>query len=141
MNTKITGLIFSTVAVLALSGCGSSSNDDYYAPEPSETYLYLVDNGGMSVADVHYTCVNSFGDFLGDFYTRFDGRFLFNPGESCTFDFIGYNGTPGDELHIEDVTQYPKEGIPYTCFGGDFGLTYMDGSFDYRFDDSCTFDF
>jgi len=138
---KITGLALAGVTLFALNGCGGGGGD-YVPPPPSdETYLFLVDNGGFAVADVHYSCVNSFGDFIGDFYTRYDGRFLFRPGEDCTFDFIGYDGTPGDELYIEDDLQNPKEGIPYTCFGGDFGRTFADGSFDYMVDDSCTFEF
>ena len=145
MNKKLAGFIVAGVAVFALSGCGSSGGNDVVivdpGPSPDETYLFMVDNDGFAVADVYYTCVDSFGDFIGDFYTRADGGFLFEPGENCTFDLIGYNGTPGDELHIEDIAQNPKEGIPYTCLGGDFGRTFGDGSFDYMIDDSCTFEF
>ena len=134
-------LIVSAVAIFGLSGCGGGGDDGYIPPSSSETYLFLVDNRGFAVNNVHYSCVNSFGDFIGDFYTGNNGRFLFVPGENCTFDFIEYNGTPGDELHIEDDIQNPKAGIPYTCLGGDFGYTNLNGSFNYRIDDSCTFEF
>ena len=143
MNKKLLGLMVAGFAVFGLSGCGGGCDYDggYVPPSRSETYLFLVDNGSFAVDNVHYSCVNSFGDFIGDFYTGNDGRFLFEPGEDCTFDFIGYDGTPGDELHIEDVTHSPKEGISYTCLSGDFGYTDLDGSFDYMINDSCTFEF
>ena len=145
MKKKIVGLMVAGVAVFTLSGCGGGGDtviiDPGPGPSPSETYLFFVDNGGYAVSGVHYVCYNSFGDFIVDDVTRYDGAFLFEPGENCTFDFIGYDGTPGDELYIEDDIQNPKAGIPYTCLGGDFGRTYADGSFDYVIDDSCTFEF
>jgi hypothetical protein len=141
MRVKTLGLIVASTLVLLLNGCGSSGGDDYYPPEPTETYLFMVDGNGNSVADVHYSCENSFGDFIGDFWTRYDGRFLFNPGENCTFDFIGFNGTPQDPIFIEDVAHVPASNIPYSCLGGDFGSTYSSGSFEYRMDDSCMFEF
>ena len=132
------------VAVFALSGCGSSGGGDYYAPPPpvnNETTLFLIDMDGFSASGVEYTCVNSFGDILGPFYTKANGEFTFEPGENCTFELIGFDGTPADPLFIESDIGQPKEGIPYDCLGGDFGLTDLAGSFDYVLDDSCTFTF
>jgi len=144
MKKKIAILLVAGAAVFTLSGCGGGDTviiDDSGESVSNETTLFLVDNEGFSVANIHYSCVNSIGDFIGDFYTGNNGSFVFEPGEDCTFDFAGYNGTPGDELYIEDDLQNPKEGIPYTCAGGDFGQTFADGSFDYVIDDSCTFEF
>ena len=141
MRVKTLGLIVMSTLVLLLNGCGSSGSDDNFVPEPTETYLFMVDRNGNAAADVHYSCEDSFGNFLGNFWTRYDGRFMFNPGENCTFDFIGYNGTPLDPIFIEDIAHEPKANIPYTCFGGDFGRTYPSGSFEYRIDDSCMFEF
>ena len=142
MKKKIAGLMIAGVAVFALSGCGAGDTVVVVDDDTSnETTLFLVDNDGFSVAYVDYSCVDSFGDFIGNFQTKSNGAFTFEPGEDCTFDFIGYDGTPGDELYIEDIDQNSKEGIPYTCISGDFGRTFGDGSFDYMMDDSCTFEF
>ena len=147
MKKKLTGLIVAGVAMFALSGCGGGG-DVYYddgivatPPVNNETTLFLIDSGGFSAADVEYTCVNSFGDVLGPFYTKANGEFTFEPGENCTFELIGFDGTPADPLFIESDIGQPKDGIPYDCIGGDFGLTDLAGSFDYLMDDSCTFAF
>ena len=144
MNKKVLGLLVSGVAMFALSGCGGGTDVVYVDPEPvnnNETTLFFFFLYGFSVANVEYTCVNSFGDVLGPFYTKANGEFTFEPGENCTFELIGFDGTPGDELFIESDIGQPKEGIPYSCLGGDSGLTDVYGSFDYLMDDSCTFAF
>jgi len=152
MNKKIISLMFATVAVFALSGCDGADDayedgyeDGYHdgsrVPESGMTTLFLIDRKGFSASDVEYTCINSFGDVSGPFYTEGNGEFTFEPGENCTFELIGFDGTPGDELFIESDIGQPKDSIPYSCYGGDAGLTDLYGSFNYLINDSCTFAF
>ena len=145
-------IMISTMAVVALSGCGGSSYDAGYddgyddgfydgarVPAESMTTLFIRDRDGFSAGGVHYTCIDPGGIVTADFVTAPNGEFSFYPGERCTFDLIGFLGTPEDPLFIQDDAGFGKGDIPYSCYGGDAGLTYPDGSFEYLIDDSCTF--
>jgi len=149
---KLIMLFVSSVAVIALSGCGSSSYDAGYeegyddgfydgarVPETSMTTLFLVDLDGFSLGGVPYYCVDPEGAVTADYVTAPNGEFSFIPGERCTFDLFGLGGTPDDPLFIQDDIGAGKADIPYACDGGDAGLTNIDGNFDYLPDDICTF--
>ena len=149
MMKKLMIFVASLGVMVALSGCGGgSSYDDGYddgfydgarQPEAAMTTLYLRDSNGFSAGGVHYVCEDPSGVVTADFMTAPNGEFTFYPGERCTFDLIGFLGTPGDPLFIQDDTGLGKGDIPYSCYAGDSGLTYPDGSFEYFQDDSCTF--
>ena len=150
---KIIGFALASAAVFALSGCGGSYDagyDDGYddgfydgtrVVEDGMTTLFLIDINGFSAGGVPYTCIDSEGYVTDDYMTAPNGEFTFYPGERCTFDLLGFGGTPDDPLFIEDDIGYGKGDIPYACDGGDAGLTYPDGGFEYFPDDICTFYF
>ncbi|SFV65802.1 hypothetical protein MNB_SV-10-1339 [hydrothermal vent metagenome] len=148
---KITAFLAVGAAVFALSGCGSGYdngyddgyNDGFYdgtrVPVDNMTTLFIRDINGFSAGGVHYTCVDPEGYVTDDYVTAPNGEFTFYPGERCTFDLYGFGGTPDDPLFIEDDTGFGKGDIPYACDGGDGGLTYPDGGFEYFPNDICTF--
>ena len=139
---KFIGLVFSGVALFALSGCGGS--DDYYPDDL--TTLFLVDQDGYSYAGIPYKC-ESMRDWDT---TRPNGEFSFYPGEDCEFDFYGLDGDydigpeVDDIVRIVDYLDYGKGDIPYECSSfnvGNINYTYSDGSFKYDIDDECVFYF
>jgi hypothetical protein len=145
-------LLVSGLAVIALSGCGSYDDgyDDGYhdgfydgarIPTDAMTTLFLIDYEGFSIGGVPYYCVDPSGVVTADYITAPNGEFSFIPGERCTFDLLGFGGTPDDPLFIQDDVGFGKGDIPYFCDGGDGGLTYADGGFEYFPDDVCTFYF
>ena len=140
MNKKIISLMFATVAVFALSGCGGG-NDNYVPPEPDATTLFLIDQDGFSLGGVPYRC-----DSMPDWSeTRPNGEFTFFEPESCTFDFDGFIGNYDNDPDIDDIIYIVddldrgKGNIPYDCSSFVGSTTYGDGSFDYDIDDQCTF--
>ncbi len=144
---KLIMLLVSGLAVIALSGCGGGAYDAGYddgfydgarASDASMTTLFLIDQDGFSLGGVPYYCVDPSGVRTADYVTAPNGEFTFVPGERCTFDLYGYNGTPEDPLFIVDDVGLGKPDIPYACDGGDNGLTDVTGSFDYLPDDICT---
>ena len=155
---KIILFMTAVVAVLALNGCGGSTDyrDDYVVDYDNySTYngnnlttLFLVDDGGYSYARVPYKC-----DSMYEWSeTAPNGEFSFIQHEYCEFDFIGWNGTDPDDgykdniIYIVDYNDNGKNNIPYECSNfniGNTNYTYDDGinggSFDYDIDDRCTF--
>jgi len=148
MMKKFMMLIVSGLTVVLMNGCGGGS--DHYPDDL--TTLFLVDDYGYSYGGVPYKCDSMrYWD-----ETAPNGEFSFYPGESCTFDLLGYFGTDPDDLtvpyneymYIVDDLDRGKNGIPYECelFNvGFINYTYddgiWDGSFDYDADDICVFYF
>ena len=148
MNKKITGLMVAGVAVFALSGCGGGGGDTVYVePEPTDGILFLIDdNSGLGIDGVPYECYTSDGTLVYEDWTV-DGKFSFDIGERCFFDFDGFEGTiPNDlqPIYIADDLDGRKHDIPYEC---DNGLdlvkdtTDRDGFFEYPQDAVCKFYF
>ncbi len=139
-----TGFVIAAAAVFALSGCGDT-DVVYVDPEPELVTLYLVDEFGIGVDSVPYTCVDSFGEIITDDFTYADGEFTFALGDRCTFDLFGFGdpvtgATP--PLYIVDIDWFGKDDIPYECDNGvDFtsGTTDFDGWFAYPVDAYCKF--
>lgn len=136
---KLVGLIVAVVAVVGLSGCGSS-NDNYY--EDDLVTLFLVDDLGYSYGGVPYIC-----DSMRDWeVTLPNGEFTFLPPDNCEFDFSGLDGNLFNDPRVDDIvrivdfTDDGKGGIPYECasFAG-VDETRYDGSFEYDIDDQCVF--
>jgi len=134
-------------ATLLFTGCGGG-HDDVIIVDPGPgpgpgpglmTTLFLIDMNGFSAGGVHYVCVDPEGFVVDDTFTPGNGEFSFYPGDRCTFDFLGFGGTPIDPLYIIDDIGAGKGDIPYECMGGDGGMTYYDGGFEYLPDDTCTF--
>lgn len=136
---KIMMCIVSAVAVVGLSGCGGDNTD--------LTTLFLVDENGKGQPGIAYQCDSM--NYIET--TPLNGEFSFYPGENCTFDFYGYDGTdtlnpPTDLLYIVDIDDEGKNRIPYECqyfnvgsinYTSDDGI--WDGAFDYDYDDRCVF--
>ena len=158
MKKRWTMLLLAGMAAVMMTGCSGYSegyndgyDDGFYdgarVPADGMTTLFLIDLAGYSAAGVHYTCVDPSGVVTADAITAPNGEFSFYPGERCTFDLFGFNGTPDDPLFIEDDIGQGKNSIPYECIGGDMGLTGYsvdlgrDGFFNYYPDDVCTFYF
>jgi hypothetical protein len=139
MEMKLVGLIVAVVAVLGLSGCGSSSDDHY---QDDLVTLFLVDELGYSYGGVPYIC-----DSMRDWeVTLPNGEFTFLPPDNCEFDFLGLDGNLFNDPRVDDIvrivdfTDDGKGGIPYECasFSG-VDETRFDGSFEYDIDDQCVF--
>ena len=153
MKRWMTIVSVALVAMLGLSGCDGSYDagyDDGYHdgfydgaryPDAGMTTLFLRDVQGFALGGIHYRCVSPSGAVTADFVTAPNGEFSFFPGERCTFDFYGLQGMPLEPIFIEDDTGYPKGDIFYDCVSGTGGTTYADGSFEYLFNDVCTFSF
>lgn len=133
----------SGVAVLAMSGCGSSggSSEEYVPVDDGFTTLFLVDQNGLSYGGIPYQCESMPNPSV----TAPNGEFSFYLGEDCTFDFVGLEGNYANDplfdeiVYIVDDLYDGKGGIPYECASFGVGTTYGDGSFDYDIDDACTF--
>jgi len=155
---KITIFLLGSAAVWMLSGCGgySAGYDDGYVdgaqdgydagfydgarlPADGMTTLFLIDYAGFSLGGVPYYCIDPSGVVTANFVTAPNGEFSFIPGERCTFDLLGFGGTPEDPLFIQDDVGIGKGDIPYACDGGDAGITDLNGNFAYFPDDICTF--
>ncbi len=141
---KITGFILSSVAVLALSGCGDT-DVVYVEPAPELITLYLVDEFGVGVEHVPYSCVDAYDEIVIDDFTYADGEFTFALGDRCTFDLFGFPGAGVFPLYITDIDWFGKDDIPYECIN-DFGeltdgVTDFDGWFAYPVDAFCKFYF
>ena len=144
------------IAVAALvSGCGGGSSytegyedgyvDGFYDgaryPELGMTTLFLRDIQGFALAGIHYQCLSPDGTVTADYITAPNGEFSFYPGERCEFDFYGFEGTPLEPIFIEDDIGEGKGDIFYECMSGTAGTTTPDGSFEYEYNDMCTFSF
>ena len=151
MNKKILGLVVSAVAVFALSGCGGGGGGDYVVANPpvdNEISLFLVDDAGIGVQFVPYTCYAPDGTIVYDYETDAYGEFTFIPGDRCEFDLFGFSGTVGPSLnppyplYIVDDLGAGKDDIPYSCDNSvDLaeGVTDIYGYFDYPEDAYCKF--
>ena len=136
------------IAVLLLSGCGSSDDSGYIPPpppiDPELTTLFLIDHDGFSLGGVPYICDSmKFPE-----YTLNNGEFSFFPGENCSFDFVGYAGNynhdpySGDDIiYIVSDINMGVNALEYDCESFGIGLTFEDGSFDYDANDACVFYF
>ena len=139
---KHIALVFSIIAVLGLSGCGSSGGGGGgdYVPN-NLTTLLLVDHAGNSYGGIPYKCDSMINWEL----TAPNGEFSFLPPDNCVFDFDGllgsYFGDPyyDDIVRIVDIGHNGKGGIPYDCASFGAGSTYNDGSFEYDIYDQCVF--
>ena len=141
MNKKIISLMFATVAVFALSGCGGT-DVVYVEPEPTEVALFLVDSHGVGVEYVPYTCYAPDGSIVTDFETDFFGEFSFVPGDRCEFDLYGFDSDIVTPLFITDDIGYGKDDIPYECvnkMNALSGTTDLNGYFEYPIDAFCKF--
>jgi hypothetical protein len=137
-------LLVSGLAAIVLSGCGSYEegyHDGERVPTDGMVTLFLMNYEGFWVEGVPYYCVDPSGAKTAEFITAPNGEFSFIPGERCTFDLLGFGGTPDAPLFIRDDIGFGKGDIPYFCNGGDSGLTYTDGGFEYLSDDICRFYF
>ncbi len=141
---KMTGFILAGAAVFAVNGCDGGTDVVYVDPGPKLVTLYLVDEFGVGVAHVPYTCVDPYDERVIDDMTRRDGEFTFAIGERCTFDLYGFPGSSIIPLYIVDIDWFGKDDIPYECDNGvDFtnGTTDFDGWFAYPIDAYCKFYF
>ena len=146
MIKKITILISTLVALLALNGCQNDAYYDHRDNNPDNlTTLFLVDEQGLSYGNVPYKC-----DSMRQWsQTKPNGEFSFIEPESCEFNFKGLDGIYPDDnggrdddiVRIVDYRDDGKGGIPYECALFGISSTYNDGSFFYDQDDVCTFDF
>ena len=103
-------------------------------PEPEYAVLYLDYADLSGAVGVYYDCTIS-----GDGWTDGDGGFLFYPGEACTFDLTGFDGSGWTSLYIDFGDSSGVPGIYYECWSGTAGTTDYEGEFFYDADDSCTF--
>ena len=135
--------IFAGLAAAAVifAGCGGGGGGGYVPPGPGPgpapmDILYL-DTGFGPAVGVGYNCGGVFD------VTGADGSFAFYPGDTCTFDFANYNGTlfNWDPLYIIYADGSGVDGVDYSCLSGTYGLTDIDGYFNYDVDDSCDFQF
>ena len=140
MIKKITILITTLVALLALNGCQNGGYYDHRDNNPDNlTTLFLVDEQGSSYGNVPYKC-----DSMRQWsQTEPNGEFSFIEPESCEFDFNGLDGLYGDNydniVRIVDYSDDGKGGIPYECSLFGASSTFTDGSFEYNENDVCTF--
>ena len=102
------------------------------APEYAVLYLDFADLSGAG--GVYYAC-----DISGDGWTEVNGGFYFYPGEACTFDLTGFDGSGWTPLYIDYGDSTGVEGIYYECWYGSAGTTTWEGQFFYEADDSCSF--
>lgn len=123
-----------TVAVLALSGCGSSSEYD------DERRYHLVDQDGYGVSDVRYTCN---GETVH--LTDASGGFYFYNNDDCSLQLkLSRVDSQEDDLYIEKDSGKGVKNIKYECESGLFGRTDKNGHFEYDNvygEDICTFQF
>ena len=139
MKKKLVGLMVAVVAVLGLSGCGSS--DSGYDGPDNLTTLFLVDDRGFSYGGIPYKC----DSMINWDVTASNGEFSFLPPDNCEFDFLGLDGdlfgdpVVDDIVRIVDDLNNGKGGIPYECASFGASSTYNDGSFNYDIDDRCVF--
>lgn len=142
MKKKI-GWLIAGFTVLVLNGCGNST-DVYVDPGPELVSLFLVDDLGVGVEYVPYTCVDSYNEVVVDDVTNINGEFTFAVGDRCTFDLYGFAGDVLNPLYIADIDGFGKDDIPYSCDNRiDFtdGVTDFDGWFAYPVDAHCKFYF
>ena len=105
--------------------------------------LYLVDQNGLSLSGISYSCDN------GRHFerTKENGAFYFYDYENCILEFdfpFEKNDLDSivDNLFIEDNLGDGVRGIEYFCKNGDEGLTDEKGHFYFdneEKDDICTF--
>ncbi|WP_295421074.1 hypothetical protein [Sulfurovum sp.] len=131
---KLLFLAISAVAVLALSGCGGSS-DDYYI---DEVKYHVVDQDGYGVADIRYTCDGNTIEL-----TDGSGGFYFYPNDDCSLQLeLSIVDSTIDDLFIENDAGGGVSNISYECTSSLFGRTDIDGHFEFDNvykDDICTF--
>ncbi len=130
-------LMVSAVAVLALSGCGSSN---YYDDYDEEIRYHLVDQDGYGVSDIRYTCDGGTVEV-----TDGSGGFYFYPNNDCSLQLDITVDSTQDDLYIENNAGRGVSNIPYECTSGLFGRTDRDGHFEFDNvysednEDICTF--
>jgi len=132
---KITLLFAILIALVSLNGCQGS----YDYRDDELTTLFLVDERGLSYANIPYKC-----DSMRSWnQTKNNGEFSFIEPDNCEFDFNGLDGLYGDQfddiVRIVDYIDDGKGSIPYDCSSFGASSTYSDGSFEYNENDVCTF--
>ncbi|BAF71283.1 hypothetical protein [Sulfurovum sp. NBC37-1] len=140
---KIGRLALAGMAIFALNGCGGGDTV-IVDPGPELVTLYLVDEFGVGIDHVPYTCIDAYDEIIVDDVTMPDGEFTFALGDRCTFDLFGFPGDITVPLYIVDIDLFGKDDIPYECDNGiDFtsGVTDFDGWFAYPMDAYCKFHF
>ena len=136
---KLSVLVFSVLAVIGLSGCGSGGGSD--SPHAVDMN-YLTDSFGAPVSGIGYDCLSGEHGV-----TDPTGGYYFDPyGDSCDF----YLPQINDDLHIEDAYYNGVNGLLYDCTSGFIGFTgdyvgaggYTGGfNHDWFVTDVCTIDY
>ena len=134
-------LVSLAAATVIFTGCGGGGGGGYVpdpgpgpGPAPEYAVLYLDYSDLSGAGGVYYDC-----DTSGDGLTDADGGFYYYPGEACTFDLTGFDGSGWTPLYIDFGDSSGVSGIYYECWSGTAGTTDYEGEFFYDVDDSCTF--
>jgi hypothetical protein len=140
MIKKLIALLFVSVALFGLSGCGESDGSSSSGDTDLVT-LFLVDEKGFSYGGVPYLC-----DSMSAWeQTAPNGEFTFLPPDNCEFDFLGFEGNYNNDAFFDDIVRIVdfrdegKNAVPYECSSFAGSATYGDGRFDYDIDDACVF--
>jgi hypothetical protein len=130
---KFIYIFIAAIAILSLSGCTTSWDDDY-----DEIKYHVVDQNGHGVSDIRYTC-------NGHSIEKTDGSggLYFYSRDDCTLELeLSVVNSTVDTLYMENDDGVGVRNIPYECESGLFGRTDINGNF--KFDninetDFCTF--
>ena len=147
MMKKVIMISALLAGTLFLAGCHDDHDDVIIvnpgpAPGPEYVTLFLVDNLGLGVQYVPYTCYGPSGAIVENDVTLANGEFTFVPGDRCEFDLYGFNGSITMPIYITDDLRFGKADIPYECDNSVVytdGLTDIDGYFEYPMDAFCKF--